>query len=382
MKPIRLLFVIVALSVVAILLFPIHLTRSVRPAFNQLLVRLTEEEALRMATHLTSSLPDRGERDPFRKEHFLPRYAEEIETFRRDLNLAKIKLFSSRGEILHSSDPKEIGETNHQEYFWRIVARGTPYTKVVRKPEKTLEGESLRTDVVETYVPVMRSGRFAGAFEIYYDISRSRERLDRILRESTYGVFAVTFGFLAAVSLSSVAAYRSIRERNRMEDRLRELAETDPLTKCYNRRSMFRFLDAEADRANRYGRPFSVILLDLDRFKSVNDTHGHDTGDSVLAYYSDLVRQNIRGSDIFARYGGEEFLVIATETDLSSACILAGRIRKVVAEHPHETAGTVTISAGVCRFREGEMVSDLLRRVDRALYSAKDGGRNRVEIAD
>jgi len=379
MNQFRLLFGVLILSTVAILVFPIHTTKYVHPAFNGLLTRLTEEEAVRLATHLASVFPH-GD-GPFRKESFLPRFGEKIETFRKDINLVKIKLFSPDGEILYSTDPREIGEINTKQYFREVVARGSPFTKVVRKQGKTLEDKVMFTDVVETYVPIMRNGRFAGAFEIYYDISNSKKRLDHIIRKSTYGVFAVTFGLLAAVILSSVAAYRSIRERNRMENQLRELAETDPLTKSFNRRSMFRFLETEVDRARRYGRPFSLILFDLDHFKAVNDTHGHETGDSVLLFFSELVRNNIRDSDIFARYGGEEFLVIAPETDLGNAGMLAERIRKLTEEHPHDKAGRVTVSAGACQVREQEDGSHLLRRVDQALYSAKSKGRNRVEIA-
>lgn len=381
MNQVRLLYLIVLLSVVAILLFPLHTIRYVHPEFNRLLVQLTGEEAVRVATHLSSTLPRWGRGGPFQKE-LMSWYGEEIEPFRRDLNLVKIKLFSPDGEILYSSDPKEIGGINRKPYFREVVARGSTYTKLIRREEKTLEDKAISTDVVETYIPVMRNGKFAGAFEIYYDISHSKARLDRILRKSSFGVLAVTAGFLLAVSLSTVAAFRSIRARNRLEKQLRELAETDPLTKCLNRRSMFRFLEAEVDRAARYGRPVSVILFDLDRFKAVNDTHGHETGDSVLRTFADRVRQNIRGSDIFARYGGEEFLLIAPETDLENAGILADRIRAVVEAHPHEKAGTVTASAGVCRFREDEDVNGLLRRADEALYSAKGKGRNRVEIAD
>ena len=379
MKRFRLLLGVLLISIVATLTLPVYTTRYIHPAFDGLLTRLTEEEAVRLATHLAASLSP-GD-DPFRKESFLPRFGERIETFRRDINLVKIKMFSRDGEIIYSTDRSEIGEINRKSYFHEIVAQGTPYTKVVRKEAKTLEDKVMLTDVVETYVPIVMDGRFAGAFEVYYDISKSQERLDNLIRRSTNAVFAVTFLLLVAVILSSAGAYRSIRDRNRIEKTLRDLAETDPLTKTFNRRSLFRFLEAEVDRALRYERPFSLILFDLDHFKAVNDTHGHETGDSVLVSFADLTRKKIRGSDIFCRYGGEEFLVIAPETDLSGACVLAERVRKGIEENPHHKAGQVTVSAGAGMFREGEDGTSLLRRVDKALYAAKDKGRNRVEIA-
>lgn len=376
----RLLFGVLLVSVVATLILPFYTTRYIHPAFDGLLTDLTEEEAVRMVTHIASTISPGDE--PFRKESFLPMFGEEIDSFRRGVNLVKVKLFAPDGEIIYSTDRSEIGVINRKDYFHEVVARGTPYTKVVRKETKTLEDKMMFTDVVETYVPIMKGGKFAGAFEVYYDISKSKERLDRLIRRSTYAVFIVTLGLLAAVVLSSTGAYRSIRERNRMEEALRELAETDPLTKTFNRRSLFQFLEAEVDRARRYGRPFSLILFDLDHFKAVNDTHGHETGDSVLVSFADLVRKNLRGSDIFARYGGEEFLVLAPETDLSGAGVLAERIRKVIEDHPHDKAGRLTVSAGVGSFREGEDGTALLRRVDEALYAAKSEGRNRIKIVD
>jgi diguanylate cyclase (GGDEF)-like protein/PAS domain S-box-containing protein len=170
-----------------------------------------------------------------------------------------------------------------------------------------------------------------------------------------------------------------IAERKRVEEKLRELSEKDPLTMIYNRRKLFELLGREVEKAKRYSRPLSLIMLDLDHFKKVNDKYGHNRGDIVLKTTTSIVDNVIRKADIFARYGGEEFIVLSPETGLQSAVALAEKIRTSVERHSYPAVGTVTISAGVAELSSRDSGAVLIKKADEALYAAKNKGRNRVE---
>jgi diguanylate cyclase (GGDEF)-like protein len=164
--------------------------------------------------------------------------------------------------------------------------------------------------------------------------------------------------------------------------RLQRINESDPLTLLHNRRHLQERLPEEINRAARRRRPLAATLLDLDRFKRVNDTHGHDVGDEVLVEFAERLRASSRASDVLARWGGEEFVVLLPRTTLCQATMVADRMRRAVAEQPFETSAGkqwVTLSAGVVAWRRGESDTELLRRADQAMYAAKQAGRNRVE---
>jgi diguanylate cyclase (GGDEF)-like protein len=157
----------------------------------------------------------------------------------------------------------------------------------------------------------------------------------------------------------------------------------DGLTQTHNQRYLSEFLDREVVRSQRHGRPLSVLMLDIDRFKSINDTHGHLCGDFVLRELADLVRKNVRKEDLFARYGGEEFVVVLVEATREEAVVAAERIRESVADHLFRFEATpiqLTVSVGVAS-TAGDMAmtpTHLLRSADEKLYQAKRAGRNRV----
>ncbi len=164
--------------------------------------------------------------------------------------------------------------------------------------------------------------------------------------------------------------------------RLQRINESDPLTLLHNRRHLQDRLPDEIARAARRRRPLSLALLDLDRFKRVNDTHGHEVGDEVLVEFSERLRASSRTSDVLARLGGEEFVAVLPRTSLAQATLVAERMRRAVAESPFQTSAGrlwVTLSAGVAAWRRGESDAELLRRADQAMYAAKRAGRNRVE---
>jgi two-component system cell cycle response regulator len=165
-----------------------------------------------------------------------------------------------------------------------------------------------------------------------------------------------------------------------------EMAVTDQLTGLYNRRYLASHLSAMFDRAYWTGRPLSVMVLDIDHFKHVNDTHGHDAGDRVLKEFADRIANSVRGIDLACRYGGEEFLIAMPDTDLAFASVVAERLRHEIASAKFNlNAGrdelNVTVSIGLSSTENGpeeDSAQKLIKRADEALYEAKSAGRNRV----
>lgn len=158
-----------------------------------------------------------------------------------------------------------------------------------------------------------------------------------------------------------------------------ELARSDHLTGLLNRRAAAEALEREAGAKTRYSRDVSIITLDVDRFKAINDRFGHQAGDQVLVALANTLREHVRHADLVARWGGEEFLVIAPHADRDQAATLAERCRAAVAET--RPAGIeVTATFGVAQMQDGEAVDELLARADQLLYDAKDAGRNRVMV--
>lgn len=177
---------------------------------------------------------------------------------------------------------------------------------------------------------------------------------------------------------------RNISERKAMEDKLTTLARIDDLTQTYNRRYFYEEAEKLLLVAQRYQRPLALLMLDLDRFKQVNDTYGHRTGDDLLQHFAQLCRDTIRETDIFGRTGGEEFAVLLPETDLDSAFQLAERIRTRVETSPlvhnHATL-RYSVSIGVAVIdAEKTNIENLLSQADKALYAAKEAGRNCTRV--
>jgi diguanylate cyclase (GGDEF)-like protein len=164
--------------------------------------------------------------------------------------------------------------------------------------------------------------------------------------------------------------------------RLAVISQTDDLTLLYNRRYLDGVLPREIDRARRYGHELSVMLIDLDRFKDVNDRFGHAVGDEVLRALGDRLRALSRFADVASRWGGEEFLVVMPETGRGRALEVAGRLREGIGHQPYATSAgeiALTLSIGVASLEPGDDAPALVRRADEALYGAKRGGRDRVE---
>jgi two-component system, cell cycle response regulator len=191
--------------------------------------------------------------------------------------------------------------------------------------------------------------------------------------------------------LEMLARVRTQVRRRRYTERLRdnvqmsiEMAITDALTGLHNRRYMETHLSTLVEQAGLRSKPLAVLVLDIDYFKSVNDTHGHDAGDDVLREFSQRLKKSIRGIDLACRYGGEEFVVVMPETDMAVATMVAERLRRRIACEPFPVcrganAVEITISIGLAaRASVNDTAANILKRADQALYRAKRDGRNRV----
>lgn len=168
-----------------------------------------------------------------------------------------------------------------------------------------------------------------------------------------------------------------VEERTRQ---LENLANCDPLTNLYNRRKFSSLLTHELQRFNRYRHPFSLISIDIDHFKQINDRYGHDTGDEVIKCISNILKGSIRDSDYAVRWGGEEFILLIIHATQPMAFNIAEKLRQTLHETELEHVGKITVSIGVTEAQQDDTESSIIKRSDKALYMAKNNGRNRIEI--
>jgi diguanylate cyclase (GGDEF)-like protein len=174
------------------------------------------------------------------------------------------------------------------------------------------------------------------------------------------------FADLVAMAIGNAEAWSTLSHQ----------AATDALTGLANRRTFQERLQAEISRARRYGRNLSLVLLDLDHFKAVNDTHGHQLGDAVLVEVAERLRTQARDGEVVARFGGEEFAWLMPETDGDAAYLAAERMRHMIGSKPFDHVGVVTVSAGVAAIAHDIDGEELVQLADRGLYRAKDSGRD------
>ena len=225
-------------------------------------------------------------------------------------------------------------------------------------PARTVDGDCLAN---EEHVVVNVGHRTAGLF-LFFRCEPFNE-FDSHMTE----IFSATMSML----LSQLDA----------QERLLNLADTDDLTGIWNKRYFRRHLPQELERARIYGVPLSLLMLDVDDFKDINDGFGHTAGDVVLSELCGAVRETLRPPDLFARFGGDEFALVLPHTDLAGACAVADRILSKVREleipNGSDSAITCSVSIGLADFRPGDDVASLIRRADERLYASKRQGKNR-----
>ena len=194
---------------------------------------------------------------------------------------------------------------------------------------------------------------------------------------SQYGLHILTLQ--CVVTILVVAAFALVHVRDTVRG-LERASEHDPMTGLLNRRGFHAAVEGMIRTKARSFRPVSVVVTDIDRFKAVNDTHGHDVGDRVIRALAALLGGTAREGDLVVRMGGEEFVVVLPDTSPDVARLFAEGVRVALSEMPQATGGTVTASFGVAEIMPGMTVSEAIKAADMALYEAKRAGRNRVRV--
>jgi diguanylate cyclase (GGDEF)-like protein len=272
-----------------------------------------------------------------------------------DLTLAefkteKIKLFDSSNDVMDA--------INDVENSWTKV-KGTIYSfRKIPSEENRLQ---LLMDSEDAW--------YKSNSMVFVSQTSSEHKV------SKYKLSFIAFFFNILLSLIIIFLIKRY-----VKDALEEMVNSDSLTGIYNRRFFTEFLHNEIIRSERYKKAFSLIMLDIDFFKNINDNYGHDVGDKILKELSGIIAQCIRKSDLFARVGGEEFAIVVPETDLEAAMQLAEKIRLKVEESIFTKDLKVTISLGLSPYLDKDDNNTIYKRADNALYKAKGNGRNRVEF--
>jgi hypothetical protein len=209
---------VLILSVIIAIALILYNTFLIAPSFTKLLTNATENDAVRITRHLASSMRISEKTEIGKGSLNTQLLKKEIEKIKKDFELTNFKAFSPSGEIIFSGDQKEVGEINQKRYFHDIVAKGKIYAKIVPKDEESLEGQKVKRDVLETYVPLMNDGKFLGAFEIYYDITERKKHLDKLLSQSSTIVIVFASGLLIAIIFMLYQENIAMKKRRQLEE--------------------------------------------------------------------------------------------------------------------------------------------------------------------
>ncbi len=304
---------ILLLSFGILLIFPLYNIFIAYPSFISALKEDVKEESIRTTEHLLSMTK--------LSEDQLQVNLDLIEAVKKDFNLIKIKVFSPSGKIIYSTDPEDIGNLNKRKYFQEIVAKGNPYVKIVEKQTKSLEGQLMDVDNVETYVPIMNKGKFLGAFEIYYDVTDRKKRFNKLRLEATALVIILAFGLMILVTITSFKASRTMDERKKTEKQLQKSSfyldsVSDSVIVLNAEREIIR-VNKEFSKLWGYspeeviGKPVSIVFLEekmsahLSKMKEAVSTKKPVNFETIaLTKSRGKVPLSIRGAAIFDK-GGE-----------------------------------------------------------------------------
>jgi diguanylate cyclase (GGDEF)-like protein len=320
---------------------------------------------------------------------------EEIAAIDRDLrrlseglSVAKVKIYDLNGLTVYSTDPRQIGEDGSAKAGFRRARDGYPSSKVnYRDRLDSWEGSLVDRHIVETYVPVhvYDAAPVEAVLEVYNDVTE----LVQANQRSQWKILAAVLGAMALVYVVVqviLGRYQRLlheqeRERAAQEERIRYQAYHDALTGLPNRASFTEHLEEAMRRAKRAAWPLALLFLDLDLFKRVNDSLGHDAGDRLLRVVAERIRRAVREADMLFRMGGDEFTVLLEDVrGPEEAAMVAGRVLEGIAEplqlQHHEIS--VSGSIGIALYPRDDVIGErLLKSADTAMYRAKELGRNR-----
>lgn len=354
---------------------PIIVQKVFIPSFKAQIISNILDESKRVAGHLSNSID------------YINLSTKEVDSIikgeLKEFQIDKIHYFHKDGTVIYSTIKDKIGTLNTHSYFHNIVAKGELYYKIQRKGGKSSEYESINTDIIEIYIPIMKNGEFSSAFEVYYNISKEIVEFEKLSKDIiTINIVSSIIAALLLFIIIYKASKNNIQLRE-YQNRLKVMAHNDSLTNLYNRRYFYKITTQILNLSSRNDEPVSVCMIDIDNFKKINDTYGHQVGDKVIKSLSQELVKITRKSDLVARYGGEEFIILFPNTDIEGAKIITNKICKDVEglELRHEDIDIkFTISIGVSQFKNDQPIDEFINNADTALYTAKNSGKNRVVV--
>ncbi len=301
-----------------------------------------------------------------------------------DEDILKIKLWNPKGVVIYSDDHRLIGKQFPIKEDLEESLDGEATSEIVNtndEAENVLDRQEF-DKAIETYVPVMakEGSKVLGSYEVYLSLKPVLSAVSNVRAQVFSGLFALYILLVLIVRWASSMLLRQYRKLMEYSSVMQAKALTDELSGLYNRRFFDSKINEEFRRALRYDRPLSMIMIDIDHFKKVNDKLGHMIGDEVLAKTGAIIKANLRKIDFAARYGGEEFAIIMPETEGANAYVAAERLRKayltILDEYRDEDLD-LTISLGVAEYPSSAATSEeLVSTADIALYYSKNNGRN------
>ena len=284
-----------------------------------------------------------------------------------DIAIGNMHLISSKIHEMGLYDLKIAGQTPYKEFF--RVGVNPEYPELLSIIDKAID--DLSPQEINSIVRQWISIRYEQGIDyaLIWQIG--------LVAAFLVSIFLYWNRKLSRLNRKIADAHQDLAEKNR---ELEKLSTTDSLTGAYNRMKIERILDSEIIRVKRSNESLSIIFIDIDKFKSVNDEFGHQAGDIVLQKITSLLKDNIRRTDSLGRWGGEEFMVVCPHTDYKGAWNLAEKLRLKIINADFAPVGMITCSFGISQFVKDENEDSLLRRADDALYQAKNEGRNRTKI--
>jgi diguanylate cyclase (GGDEF)-like protein len=370
---------IVVVSIITIVLFPLFTLFHQYPNITRLLEEFTLNEAVGIAKYLSALIVvDDQELKP---GSLTEEIVNQIRKVEQDAQFVRLRIYSPSGRILYSSKSEEIGAVNQDPYFRQMIADPKVLAEPIGRGGMSSENQYMTTDVVETYVPIIRGGNLIGVFEIYYDISTEKQKLRSLINLSSVVLFGMAAVLLIAVIISVSRATQYLKDRQRVLEELRTLSLSDELTGLYNRRGFFILAEQQIKIAARTRRGMLLVSADLDGLKGINDRFGHHEGDRALVDAAQILRQSFRESDILSRIGGDEFVVLITEKPEINEEVLFGRLRKNLEVYNRKVQRPYSffISMGVATFDPQNPVTlnELLVQADKSMYRNKKHNKGR-----
>lgn len=354
--------------------------------YERYVIRLAESNAINLASAIVDARRTALIRildNPLQEHVSQTNLDSDLRAFVKPYSIVKIKMFSLSGVIVYSTDISLLGHDSTGNKHLEIALAGGESSTIQTKDQIDDLTDETRfdVDVVESYVPMFGvDNKVIGVFEIYQDMTRFREEVKE-------GVMTFTLGLTFLLSAILMVTFYFIKNSSQkmlvQQKQLEQFATIDTVTNVFNRGEITRRMEAEWERFSRARanqKSFGLMMLDLDHFKNINDSYGHQIGDELLKLVAQRLQRELRIYSQLGRYGGEEFIVLLPDVTLEELNGIADRVLRLVSTEPfviksHEISITLSIGLAVAS-KSDRNIDEVIKRADDHLYRAKDAGRN------